>query len=286
MTLDRWQKTLSIKVSGTWNLWETLTSKNTDSSLDFFIMFSSMASIIGNPGQSNYAAGNSYQDALARRLSSQGHNVVSLNVPMMSDAGMVATKPMLKEYLLSIGWSHMSVDELIAALDYYCRPLGENKDMTAKQAQVVPRLWLPKYTATIGAVQPTWQHEPRFNHMVLHSTNSGSYIPTTKQDFGKGLTAALLSAAKLPQAAEQIVLDALLEKLTKVLNVNMAELDPSKPMYAYGVDSLVAVELRTWIAKEIGSEVSVFEITSGVPIRQLAIKVAGTSRFVQVPIGK
>ncbi|TVY91443.1 Reducing polyketide synthase [Lachnellula willkommii] len=284
MTLDEWQRTLSVKVSGTWNLWETLTSKNADCSLDFFVMFSSMASIIGNPGQTNYAAGNSYQDALARCLSSQGHNVVALNVPMMSDAGMVATKPALMEYLFSIGWSHMSTEELIAALDYYCHPLSENKDMTAEQAQVVPRLWLPKYSAAEGADQPTWQREPRFNHMVLHGTNSGGDT-SAKQGSGKGSTAALLSAAKSTQEAEQIVLDALMEKLTKVLSVDMAELDPSRPMNAYGVDSLVAVELRTWMTKEIGSDVSVFEITGGQRIQQLAAKAAGTSRFVPVPAG-
>ena len=282
MTLDQWQRTLSVKISGTWNLWETLTSRNADSSLDFFVMLSSMASIIGNPGQSNYAAGNSYQDALARRLSSQGHNVVALNVPMMSDAGMVATKPKLMEYLYSIGWSHMSADELITALDYYCRPPGENKDMTADQAQVVPRLWLPRYSAAEGAVQPAWQHEPRFKHMVLHGMKSGSDASGAKQGSGSGSVAALLSAVKSLQEAEKVVLDALLEKLTKVLSVDMAELDPLRPMHSYGVDSLVAVELRAWMAKEVGSDVSVFEMIGDQRIGQLAVKAAGTSWYVQI----
>ncbi|KAI8628041.1 polyketide synthase [Xylariaceae sp. FL1651] len=284
MTIEEWHRALSVKVSGTWNLWDTLISKSTDSSLDFFVMLSSMAATIGNPGQANYAAGNSYQDVLARHLSSQGHNVVTLNVPMMSDAGMVATKPALMEYFFSIGWSHMSTKELIAALDYYCRPLGKNERMAAEQAQVVPRLWLPRYSAAEGALQPAWQYEPRFNHMVMHGgANGASGTSAAKKGTGKGSTAALLSAAKSPQEAEKIVLDALLKKLTKVLSVDMAELDPSRPMHAYGVDSLVAVELRTWMTKEVGSDVSVFEMTSGQRIGQLAAKAAGTSRFVQVP---
>ncbi|KAJ8129093.1 hypothetical protein O1611_g4539 [Lasiodiplodia mahajangana] len=103
MTIDQWHRALKVKVFGTRNLWETLSSKNPDHSLDFFVMLSSMATTIGNPGQANYAAGNSYQGALARQLSSQGHNVVALDVPMMSDAGMVATKPALMEYFFSIG---------------------------------------------------------------------------------------------------------------------------------------------------------------------------------------
>ncbi|VUC26597.1 unnamed protein product [Clonostachys rosea] len=279
MSLDEWERTLSVKVTGTKNLWETLTSKNEDGTLDFFIMLSSMASTIGNPGQSNYAAGNSYQDVFARTLAAQGHNVVALNVPMMNDAGMVATKPLLMEYLFNIGWSHMSAEELIAAIDYYSRPVGpDNKETLVKQAQVVPRLWLPKYSAAEGASQPEWQHEPRFNHMILRNGEDGG--SAGKQGSGKGSTASALSAAKTQLEAEQVVLEALLEKLSKVLSVDLAELDPARPMHTYGVDSLVAVELRTWMTKEIGSDVSVFEIVGGQRIGQLAAKAAGISRFV------
>ncbi|KAF2963761.1 hypothetical protein GQX73_g9817 [Xylaria multiplex] len=279
MTIDQWHKALNVKVSGTRNLWKTLSSKTVDHSLDFFVMLSSMATTIGNPGQANYAAGNSYQGALARQLSSQGHNVIALDVPMMSDAGMVATKPALMEYFFSIGWSHMTTEELIAVIDYHCHPPRKDETMSAQGAVVVPRLWLPRYSAVEGALQPAWQHEPRFNHMVMHNLSSdGSGV---KKGSGKGSTAALLSATKSPQEAERIVLDALLEKLTKVLSVDIAELDPGRPMHAYGVDSLVAVELRTWITKEIGSDVSVFEMTSGQRIGQLAATAAGISRFVK-----
>ncbi|KAI0102776.1 KR domain-containing protein [Nemania sp. FL0031] len=280
MTIDQWHRALKVKVFGTRNLWETLSSKNSDHSLDFFVMLSSMATTIGNPGQANYAAGNSYQGALARQLASQGHNVVALDVPMMSDAGMVATKPALMEYFFSIGWSHMTTDELIAVIDHHCRPLGKDERMGAEHAVVVPRLWLPRYSAAEGALQPAWQHEPRFNHMVMH--NSGGDGSLAKKGTGKSSTAALLSAAKSRQEAEQIVLAALMEKLTKVLSVDIEDLDPARPMHAYGVDSLVAVELRTWITKEIGSDVSVFEMTSGQRIGQLAATAAGISRFLQV----
>ncbi|KAI1150680.1 polyketide synthase [Nemania diffusa] len=282
MTIDQWHRALKVKVLGTRNLWETLSSKNDDHSVDFFVMLSSMATTIGNPGQTNYAAGNSYQGAFARQLASQGHNVVALDVPMMSDAGMVATKPALMEYFFSIGWSHMTTEELIAVLDYHCRPLSRDEGVSAERAVVVPRLWLPRYSAAEGALQPAWQHEPRFNHMVIH--NGAGDGALAKKGSGKGSTAALLSAAKSQQEAEQIVLEALLNKLTKVLSVDIADLDPARPMHAYGVDSLVAVELRTWITKEIGSDVSVFEMTSGQRIGQLAATAAGISRFLQVPV--
>ena len=118
MTLEMWQRGLDVKTKGTWNLWETLASKSDDLTLDFFVILSSMTSVIGNQGQANYTAGNSYQDAMARHLTSQGHNVIALNLPLMSDVGVVAEKPILGEYLYSIGWPHMTGGELISALDY------------------------------------------------------------------------------------------------------------------------------------------------------------------------
>lgn len=279
MTLEDWRAAINVKVDGTWNLWQALTAEDVDSKLDFFIMLSSMVSVIGNVGQANYCAGNSFQDALARSLTSQGHNAIALDVPMMNDAGLVAAKPLLMEYLFNIGWSHFSIKDLIATLDYYCRPEGDDYKVNVEDATVLPRAWLPKYSAAEGASQPKWQDEPLFNHLVLHGINGN--LEAAKQG-SKGAAAAKLSSAKSLKDAEQIVLDALLNKLSKVLSVDLAELDAGRPMHTYGVDSLVAVELRTWMTKEIGADISVFEITSGQRIGQLAAKAAGGSRFVQL----
>jgi aryl carrier-like protein len=280
MTLAEWHQALNVKVAGSRNLWETLSSRNADSSLDFFVMLSSMISTHGNTGQANYGAGNSFQDAYANYLASQGHNAVTINVPMMSDAGIIATKPGLGEYFLSIGWSHMMTDELIASMDYYCRPLGKTGEVTPEGAHVVPRMWLPSYTKAEGAIELPWQHNPMFSHMVLHGEQARR--AAGKKSSGKGTTATSLESAQSQEEAKGIVLEALLEKLAKVLSIDMAELDASRPMLAYGVDSLVAVELRTWMTKVIGSDVSVFEMTGGQRIEQIAAKAATTSRFVQL----
>ncbi|KAK2007214.1 polyketide synthase [Colletotrichum eremochloae] len=282
MTEEEWHGALKVKVTGSKNLWEVLTSsENTNSTLDFFVMMSSLTAVTGNTGQSNYSAGNAYQDAMAKHLSSQGHNVVALNAPVMSDAGMVAVRPMLREYLLSIGWAYMSVGELLNALDYYCRPEspGQSTEMRTKAAQVIPMLWLPKYSADEGAEQPTWQREPMYNHLVLHGGHGGSSLPG-RQGSGKRSTADLIAASESPEQVEKIVLDALLDQLSKILSYELVDLDPSRPLNAYGVDSLVAVELRVWMTKEIGADISVFELTSGQRIGQLAAKAAASSRFL------
>lgn len=75
MTHDQWTTTTKPKVEGTWNLHEVMPKD-----LDFFIMFSSIAGIVGNPGQSNYNAGNSYQDAFCHYRRSLGLTACTIDV--------------------------------------------------------------------------------------------------------------------------------------------------------------------------------------------------------------
>lgn len=276
MTAEQWHQAVDVKVAGSHNLWEVLTSQS--KTLDFFVMLSSIVSFTGMNGQTNYSAGNSYQSAMARHLSSQGHNVVALNAPVLDDAGMVAERPALRTYLLSVGWTFMSSQELLYALDYYCHP---GTKLSAEEAQLVPRLWLPKYSANEGAEQPAWQHDPMYNHLVLQGNGAdGGNGSSGKQGSSKRSTADLIAGATSLEEAEQTVLNALLEQLTRTLSYDLADLVPSRPLNAYGVDSLAAVELRVWMTKEIGADISVFEMTSGQRIGQLAAKAAATSRFL------
>ncbi|CAI6342444.1 unnamed protein product [Periconia digitata] len=285
MTADDWHSPLDVKCTGSMNLWETLRSRSEKATLDFFVMLSSLFGATGNSGQSNYSAGNAYQDAMARHLSSQGHHVVSLNAPVLSDAGMVAAIPILVEYLLSVGIPHMTIGELINALEYYCRPANQSTKVGVKEAQLFPRFWRPEYSADEGAEQPGWQHEPMYNHMALQGGLGGTRTGGENTS-GKRLTSSLIAAADSLEAAQKIVLGALLEQLAKTLGYELEDLDPAKPMNAHGVDSLVAVEMRVWMTKEIGADISGFELTSGERMEQLAARAAAASRFLSALKGE
>lgn len=78
--------------------------------------------------------------------------------------------------------------------------------------------------------------------------------------------------------AVALVTRAVVERLAKLMMVPVADVDAGRPLSAYGVDSLVAVEVRNWIAREVGVEVSVFEIMANVPMGALAAEVVGKRR--------
>ena len=79
-TSEDFNMAIKPKVQGTWNL-----HKHLPSQIDFFVLLSSLASVTRIRGQTNYAARNSYKDALARHIVSSGEKCISLNLgPILS----------------------------------------------------------------------------------------------------------------------------------------------------------------------------------------------------------
>ncbi|KAI1125068.1 polyketide synthase [Nemania abortiva] len=271
MSLEEWNTALRPKVDASWNLHHVL-----GRDLNFFVFFSSTMGIIGNKEQSNYAAGNTFQDSLARYRLSQGLPGASLDLPAIEDVGFVADKPELLESMRAAGNGSMPVEEVLAVLDYYCGL--SPKGVPIEKAQVILRPGLPHELAPLGIAEPPWMKDPLFSQFgQLEAdtvTNPGTAVKK------EPITAALIAAATSMAEAEEIVLEALLNKLSRVLSVEPSNLDPNKPLHTYGVDSLVAVDVRSWLLKDLGSEVSVFDMTSQASIQRLAKTATSKNRFL------
>lgn len=261
MSLDHWKAAVLPKVQASQNLYQVLGDKT-----DFFVFLSSTVGITGSPEQANYAAGGTFQDAFAHHLASKGVNAVSIDLPIIQGVGYVAEKPELFEYLRSSGWTYINEAELRAVLDYHCCPASA--PVQASKAQVIPRLWLPQETAAQGYQTQSWGEDPLFSHLELGQTDADAAGAT---EANKAINhKALLAGAASWEDAEKIVLEALLLKVSRMLSIEVENLDIGKPLHAYGIDSLTAVELRSWLMKELGAEVSLFDITNNSSLSQLA----------------
>lgn len=109
-TNDSFKKVLLPKVLGSWNL-HTI-SKRYD--LDFFILHSSMTSVFGNKGQSNYSAGNAFMDSLAHFRAANDYPGLSINWGPLA-VGMAADNALQKE-LERIGYMFLDVRMIIESL--------------------------------------------------------------------------------------------------------------------------------------------------------------------------
>src|SRR5262249_1897742 len=112
LTAERWHRVQGPKVGGAWNLHlETL-----DTQLDFFVCFSSMSAIVGIPGQANYAAANSFLDALAHYRRSRGLHALTINWGVLGQVGVAARNAKLVERFESWGVSSFNAREALEVM--------------------------------------------------------------------------------------------------------------------------------------------------------------------------
>jgi acyl transferase domain-containing protein/acyl carrier protein len=85
-TRERFERVMASKVQGAWNLHEASAGLE----LDFFVLFSSVVSLLGSPGQGNYAAANAFLDGLATYRRARGQPALSVNWGPWDESGMAA----------------------------------------------------------------------------------------------------------------------------------------------------------------------------------------------------
>lgn len=263
MTYGEWMGAIDPKVKGTWNLHTQLPT-----SLDFFIMLSSAVAVSGNVGQSNYAAGCSFQDSLARFRRSHGLPAHSINVGAAGEAGYVSENTDVAATLRKQGFGTMSVAELLGHLDH----LIADPPSEPRKSQTILGL-LPSGNE-VGLGESTWMNDTKFAH-VRRQGSAGSQMLGAES----GALAAISSATNVEEATE-VICKAIVGQLSKMIGIPVDHINTARSLDHYGVDSLVAVELRNWIGAYIKANVPLMVLRSADSIRALAELVTKESRLV------
>lgn len=272
MSPDEWREGVFPKVQGSWNLHTALPS-----GMDFFIMLSSSICIFGNPGQANYAAGNTFQDALARQRVASGEKAVAIDLGMVLDEGWVAERKQVQQRVLQFDQVlPISQRDLFAMLDYYCNPAVKFESPAA--SQIVTGLELPALILKAGRQIPASMQRPLFN--AMHQVLPDGEMPTTAAAETRNI-AAMFEEAETMEEAAAAVADALKAKLCKILGIETDVRTIHERMDSFGVDSLIALEIRNWMAKEMRADLAVYEILGDVKLVDTGMAVARKSDFRQ-----
>jgi acyl transferase domain-containing protein/acyl-CoA synthetase (AMP-forming)/AMP-acid ligase II/NADPH:quinone reductase-like Zn-dependent oxidoreductase/acyl carrier protein len=237
---------MPAKVDGAWNF-HLLTATD---ELDFFVMFSSLASFIGSPGQSNYAAANAFLDALAEHRASIGKPGLSIAWGPWAEAGMAADVHNL-ERLAQHGMGMLSLDS------------GMN---------LLEDLIIERKSGAIGALPMNWATWGRTRGYAALTPYFAGLVPqqslTKGNAYGKitALSIAGLSVDEQLAQLQSAVLRAVCKSM--LLDAESVELDVS--LTAIGLDSIVALELKDRIESSIDVVVRTNALITGKSIRSLA----------------
>lgn len=258
MTLDQWDVAVRAKVDTAWNLHRLLPEN-----LDFFVLLSSLAGVLGQMATANYAAGCAFQDALARHRVERGQRGVSLDLGWMRDVGIVAeTAAFQRQRLVAGDMQQIDARDLMALMTIICDP--NSPLISPEQSQILVGLRTPADFLAKGQTPPALLDRPLFSALsrVFGTSSSGA----NEGQAAAADPAALFRAAADSEEKIKVVVGSLVAKLARAMSIAPADVELSKPLSSYGVDSLMAVELRNWIRRDFAAPLAVFDIMGGVPI--------------------
>lgn len=267
MTLDEYAGALRAKIPGSVNLHNHFTSNGHE--LDFFIMLSSLAGILGNTSQANYAAGNTFQDALAHHRASHGLAGTAIDLGNVLDVGWVAqNRAKVAADVLETA-KEISMTDLTALIKHAIKTHKPDKGKTDVNASLSHQVMF--------GLEGFPRNDARFSHVpfVFPKSTSGANSSSDQQQSSiRALVAQAPPDADVTMLAD-IIVTAVRQKLSRLLSLPEVEIDEQDTLAGHGIDSLVAVEVRNWLRKDAGADVSIFEILSGKgTIRQLVEKIA------------
>jgi hypothetical protein len=278
LSYEDWITCTNPKTIGSWNLHTLLPRK-----LDFFIMLSSIAGVVGSAGQANYAAANAYMDGLARYRVAQGEQGTALDLGVMLENGILAADDNLRERILSAGYlTGISPPEFFGLLDHYCDPT--EKTLRPTEAQLAIGLASPfRIRAKISDNRSSPLGLPFYSHVFHGTTDENTQLHATVDD-STSIYRKRFTAASTTADAHVVMKEALVQRLMKSLRREHdgVDLDASllsTPIYRFGVDSLMAIEIRSWLIKEFAADVLIFEILGEATVSSLAASATLKSRL-------
>ncbi|KAI9642743.1 hypothetical protein NHQ30_008474 [Ciborinia camelliae] len=268
MKFENWSRAVRPKILGTRNL-----HKHLPSTLEFFIILSSMSGIIGNTAQANYAAGNAFEDAVALHRHKLGLAGTTLNIGLVTDASHFSPASTVADYLKKFGhWASATVTDremqivIAAAMKGGMAGREERRKMNPQVlVGITDRVPRDGMTA--------WAEDARFNWRVRVPQGSGSASQKS--------IAELIAGAESAAEVETLVERALRGNIAMAMTADPEDIDASQPLYSFGVDSLKAIEVRNWIFRELKCDISVFTLLSPTPLAKLATIIAGKSELVK-----
>ena len=252
MDHKRFEAAIKPKVYGAWNLH----TQSLNIPLEFFLLFSSAASLLGSAGQGNYVAANAFLDALSHHRRFLGLPSLTIDWGQWEEVHLQSRRG-LQERMALIGMRPIAPEQGLGGLEWLLqRECAQMMVMSVNWSQVLKSLPIDSQPALLS--------------LLTSKKANGSGQQTTSKAVGTDLPKFF---ALLPEERRRWLESQILLLIANVLRLEPSRIDSQETLSSLGLDSLMAIEVRNNVESSLGVSLPLVRLLEGPTVAQLAHQV-------------
>lgn len=283
MSHKNWQDVLSAKVTGTWNLHNALHGKDGD--LQFFVVCGSITGVMGNAGQVNYSAANTFLSSFAQYRLQNGLPASVVNLGGVDDVGFLATQDnTLRERMRSASVRLLNEQEVLDAFELAIFSDDLRKTSKSSGSLQIPNNLIVGMSSTKSladaTVRPLWGQDARFR--AYSHVDFDPESPADASKFSQSIRYMISLLEKEPEtldrpAWKEQTMAEIVKTLQKYSTFTSGQ--DSAQVASIHIDSLMTVEIRNWCRRHFDLDLSLIAITKAATLGGLGDLITETLRF-------
>lgn len=256
LNAERMARVMAPKLQGAWNLHQA----TRELPIEHFVLFSSVTTAIGNPGQANYVAANMALEALARVRAAQGLAATCVAWGPIGDAGYLTRNTAVRDGLEQrLGRPPLTARQALDALGrLLARPAQPQRGAPTHIVANLEWRTLSRLLASASSARFAGLNS------ALAPDGAGAEV---EQDFRAQL------AACSPSEAEARISQLVTRELAQILAIHGERIDPHRPLHDLGLDSLMAVELALALEQRLGIQLPVMLLNEAPSVHKISRRI-------------
>ena len=231
----------------------------------------SLTGLIGNQGQSAYSATTTFLEAFSAYRASLGLAATTIDLgPVVEVGEMMRQSAVMRNQSIDVMGGDVSERELLAVID-----VAISGAVIGRDSHYCPIVGLQ---CTGSSAQGFWAQTPMFSHMRVRKGVGAQKEDGAKVVEKESIRRQLAGAESLAET-RIVIYNALALKVSAILMIEDEDLSPDRALGSYGSDSLVAVEIRNWIRREMEATVALLDILADNTLSTLTDCILATSKM-------